>query len=311
MILTENLTKCFDQFTAVDSVNLDVPSGRVLVLLGPNGAGKTTTVRMLTSILRPTRGRAVVAGFDVIENPQKVRESVGVLTEHHGLYNRMNADEYMEFYAQLYFMDKIRRRSRIDQLLEEFGLSNDRYRRLGEYSKGMRQKLALVRALIHEPSVLLLDEPTSAMDPESARMVRDGIKQLRSSSRTIILCTHNLLEAEELADQIAIIRRGKIIMNDTPQNLKRSLLGPSEYEVRLARSLNGWKMDFPAGVTLIARGDEWMRFRIAEPEILNPDLLKRLIKDKLKIISFQEIPRTLESAYLEAVRSVEKGGIHD
>lgn len=311
MILTENLAKCFDQFTAVDNVNLNVPSGRVLVLLGPNGAGKTTTVRMLTSILRPTRGRGVVAGYDVTEKPQKVRESVGVLTEHHGLYNRMNADEYLDFYAQLYSMDKARRRSRIDQLLEEFGLTSERYRRLGEYSKGMRQKLALVRALIHEPSVLLLDEPTSAMDPESARMVRDGIKQLRSSSRTIVLCTHNLLEAEELADQIAIIRRGKIIMNDTPQNLKRNLLGPAEYEVRLAMHLNGWKMDFPKGVTLTSRGDEWMRFRIADPEIVNPDLLKRLIDDKLKIISFQEIPRTLESAYLEAVRSVEKVGIND
>lgn len=311
MILTENLTKCFDQFTAVDNVNLNVPSGRVLVLLGPNGAGKTTTVRMLTSILRPTRGRAVVAGYDVTEQPQKVRESVGVLTEHHGLYNRMNADEYLDFYAQLYSMDKARRRTRIDQLLEEFGLTRERYRRVGEYSKGMRQKLALVRALIHEPSVLLLDEPTSAMDPESARMVRDGIKQLRSSSRTIVLCTHNLLEAEELADQIAIIRRGKIIMNDTPQNLKRNLLGPAEYEVRLAMNLNGWKMDFPTGVKLTARGDEWMRFRITEPEMVNPELIKRLIDDKLKIISFQEIPRTLESAYLEAVRSVEKGGEND
>lgn len=311
MIHTENLTKCFDQFTAVDDVNLDIASGQVLVLLGPNGAGKTTTVRMLTSILRPTRGSAVVAGYDVVKEPQKVRQSVGVLTEHHGLYNRMNADEYLDFYAQLYFMSPERRGKRIDQLLGEFGLSNDRKKRLGEYSKGMRQKLALVRALIHEPSVLLLDEPTSAMDPESAKMVRDGIQQLRSSDRTIVLCTHNLLEAEELADQIAIIRRGRIIMNDTPGNLKRRLLGPIEYEARLAMNLNGWKMDFPSGVTLIDRGDQWLRFQISEPEKVNPDLLKKLIDDELKVISFQEIPRTLESAYLEAVRTVEENRNND
>ncbi len=311
MLKTEHLTKDFDQFRAVDDVNLDVPHGQVLVLLGPNGAGKTTTVRMLTSILRPTKGTAIVAGYDVVKDPQKVRESVGVLTEHHGLYNRMNADEYLDFYARLYFMDPSRRKRRIDQLLSDFGLADDRKKRTGEYSKGMRQKLALVRALIHEPSVLLLDEPTSAMDPESARMVRDGIQQLRSYDRTILLCTHNLLEAEELADQIAIIQHGKIIMNDSPQNLKRRLLGPVEYEARLALSLDGWKMEFPKGVTLTGRGDQWLRFQISEPEKINPNLIKRLIDDRLKVISFQEIPRTLESAYLEAVKSVnvDKGNV--
>jgi ABC-2 type transport system ATP-binding protein len=142
------------------------------------------------------------------------------------------------------------------------------------------------------------------MDPESARMVRDGIQQLRSFDRTILLCTHNLLEAEELADQIAIIQHGKIIMNDSPQNLKRRLLGPVEYEAKLALSLDGWKMDFPKGVTLTGCGDQWLRFQVSEPEKINPNLIKRLIDDRLKVISFQEIPRTLESAYLEAVKSV-------
>jgi ABC-type multidrug transport system ATPase subunit len=170
MIFAEDLTKVFDQFIAVDGINLDVGAGRVLVLLGPNGAGKTTTVRMLTSILKPSRGRAIVAGYDVVKEPQKVRESVGVLTEHHGLYNRMNAEEYLDFYARLYDMDAPVRKSRIDFLLQEFGLIAEKKRKLGEFSKGMRQKLALVRALMNEPPVLLLDEPTSAMDPESARM---------------------------------------------------------------------------------------------------------------------------------------------
>jgi ABC-2 type transport system ATP-binding protein len=302
MILAEDLTKKFDQFTAVNGVNLNVPAGRVLVLLGPNGAGKTTTVRMLTSILRPTRGRAVVAGFDVVKEPQKVRESVGVLTEHHGLYNRMNAQEYLDFYGRLYNMDPVTRRHRTDALLEEFGLTGDKRRRLGEFSKGMRQKLALVRALMNEPPVLLLDEPTSAMDPESARVVRDGIHQLRSASRSIILCTHNLLEAEELADQIAIIRRGRIILSGSPRELKQKLLGATEFEVRFNAGIDGRKLGLPEGVELTTRGEDWMRFRVDSPNKQNPELIQNLVKTGIGILSFSEVQRSLESAYLEAMR---------
>jgi ABC-2 type transport system ATP-binding protein len=307
MILAEDLTKVFDNFTAVDGVNLNVPAGRVLVLLGPNGAGKTTTVRMLTSILRPTRGRAMVAGYDVVRDPQKVRESVGVLTEHHGLYNRMNAEEYLDFYGRLYNMDSKTRQRRIDPLLYEFGLLGEKKRKLGEFSKGMRQKLALVRALMNEPPVLLLDEPTSAMDPESARVVRDGIHQLRSSSRSIILCTHNLLEAEELADQIAIIRRGRIIMSGSPSELKHKLLGPPEYEARFANMVNGRNLELPIGVTLASQGDDWMRFRVETPQKINPVLIQKLINGGLEIFSFNEVHRSLESAYLEAMRTASAG----
>jgi len=307
MIFAEDLTKLFDQFTAVNGVNLDVPAGKVLVLLGPNGAGKTTTVRMLTSILKPSRGRAVVAGFDVVKDPQKVRESVGVLTEHHGLYNRMNAQEYLDFYARLYNMEAASRKTRIESLLEEFGLLAEKKRKLGEFSKGMRQKLALVRALMNQPPVLLLDEPTSAMDPESARTVRDAIHQLRSSDRSIILCTHNLLEAEELADQVAIIRKGKIILTGSPSTLKQKLLGSPEYEVRLANQVDGKIPEMPDGVRMTTQGDRWLRFRVESPQRNNPVLIQNLIKAKMKIVSFQEVQRSLESAYLEAMRTTEDG----
>jgi ABC-2 type transport system ATP-binding protein len=301
MIFTEDLTKHFGQFVAVDGVNLDVRAGQVLALLGPNGAGKTTTVRMLTSILRPTRGRAMVAGFDIVKQPSQVRASVGVLTEHHGLYGRMNAVEYLDFYGQLYGVDRHLNQHRSNTLMEQFGLSSAHKKRLGEYSKGMRQKLALVRAMLHNPPVLLLDEPTSAMDPESARVVRDAISTLRSTDRTIILCTHNLAEAEELADQVAIIRYGKILLHGTPDELKHLLLGPVEYEARLASSTNGHVFDLPPGVTLIAQGSDWLRFRIHEPETSNPELLKRLIDSCFPVVSFQKVSQTLEQAYLAAV----------
>jgi len=307
MIFTEDLTKHFDDFVAVDGIHLDVPVGKVLVLLGPNGAGKTTTVRMLTSILTPTRGRAIVAGYDVVRQAKEVRRVVGVLTEHQGLYNRMNALEYLDFYGRLYGLDTPLARQRSKQFLEQFGLDSVAKKRLGEYSKGMRQKLALVRALLHEPPVLLLDEPTSAMDPESSRMVRDAIRSLRSGDRTFVLCTHNLAEAEELADQVAIIRRGRIISNESPEQLKRDLLGPTEYEARLARSVNGWQpYGFPQEVVLTARGEDWLRFQVKDPLNNNPLLLRKLLNDQLEVLSFQEVPRSLEKAYLEAVSRAAK-----
>jgi ABC-2 type transport system ATP-binding protein len=301
MIFAEDLTKKFDEFLAVDGVNLDVKSGQVLVFLGPNGAGKTTTVRMLTSILRPTRGRAVVAGYDVIKQADQVRASVGVLTEHHGLYGRMNSVEYLLFFAQLYGIDRSLALKRISASLERFGLDSARSKRLGEYSKGMRQKLALVRALLHEPPVLLLDEPTSAMDPESARTVRDAIRTLKDDSRTIMLCTHNLVEAEELADQIAIIRRGRIIFCDTPKNLKWELLGPVEYEASLATSLNGWLPNLPEGAELVEKTEQSLRFRTLRPEYTNPILLRQLMEHKVEVVAFQEVNHSLEDAYLQAI----------
>ena len=309
MIKARDLTKQFDHFLAVDGVNLDVSAGQVMVLLGPNGAGKTTTVRMLTSILQPTRGEAWVAGCHVVREADRVRALVGVLTEHHGLYARMNADEYLEFYGRLYGLEPATNRRKITDLLQQFGLDEARRRRLGEYSKGMRQKLALVRALLHDPPVLLLDEPTSAMDPESAHMVRDAIRSLRSSERTVILCTHNLAEAEELADQVAIIRRGKIIFNDTIPNLKRDLLGPPEFIASLAQPYPGTPANLPEGVQLTGREAAWMRFQVTTPDTGNPLLLRSLLEQGCQVVSFQEAARSLEQAYLQAVNRAE--GNHD
>lgn len=301
MIVTEGLSKSFDNFLAVDGVSIHVRAGEVLALLGPNGAGKTTTVRMLTSVLRPSKGWARVAGYDVVEQGAKVRAAVGVLTEQHGLYGRMPAAEYLDFFGQLYGLEPASRGKRVDQLLEKFGLQSVRRQRTGEFSKGMRQKLALARALFHDPPVLLLDEPTSAMDPESARLVRDSIQDLRSADRAIVICTHNLAEAEELADQIAIIRRGKIIVQGTPKALKETLLGPVEFEVRLGFALNGRSPRVPAGVSITTQGTDWFRYHAIQPEHTNPRLLRALLEQDLPVVSLHEIPRSLEQVYLKAI----------
>ena len=276
-------------------------AGTDLALLGQNGAGKTTTVRMLTSLLTPTRGWARVAGYDVTKNPQEVRSNVGVLTEQHGLYMRMTGEEYLDFFGKVYALDPQIRRARSQYLLDYFGLAEAARRRSGEYSKGMKQKLARARALMHDPSVLLLAEPTSAMDPDSARLVRDEIARLRSSQRTIIMCTHNLAEAEALADSIAIIYRGKILLNGTLDELKRRVLGPVEYEAKFAREFDAGEIELPQGVTLAARDGTSLRFQVEAPQLANPTLVHALTSRNAPLVSFQEVPRKLEQVYLKTM----------
>jgi ABC-2 type transport system ATP-binding protein len=306
MIQTEDLSKQFGDYWAVDGVNLNVYPGQVLALLGQNGAGKTTTIRMLTSILAPTRGRAIIAGFDVVKSPDQVRGSVGVLTEQHGLYLRMTGQEYLDFFGKVYGLDEATRRKRSQELLGYFGLSDVAKHNIGQYSKGMRQKLALARTLIHEPPVLLLDEPTSAMDPESAQLVRNAIASLRTEQRTIIICTHNLVEAEMLANRIAIIYRGRIITTGTMDELKRDLLGPAEYEVRFQGNWPHASLRLPPGVTPLEDGPSGPRYRVENPQVSNPILLKELMKHKVEVVAFQELPRTLEQVYLAAMAKVNR-----
>ncbi len=301
MIETNDLSKQFNDFVAVDGVNLSVGSGQILALLGQNGAGKTTTVRMLTALLQPTRGSARVAGFDVAKNGHDVRASVGVLTEHHGLYMRMTAFEYMDFFGQVYSLAPDLRKTRTNNLLEYFGLAEAAKRRIGEYSKGMRQKLALARAMMHEPSVLLLDEPTSAMDPESARLVRDEIARLKSTSRTIVICSHNLTEVEALADKIAIIYRGRILLQGTLEELKSQVLGAPEYEIKFSEAWSGDGSQMPEGVEMLSQTPTSLKVRVKRPEEMNPQILKVLSAKSASVMAFQEEARTLEQVYLKVM----------
>jgi ABC-2 type transport system ATP-binding protein len=302
MIETNDLSKQFNNnFWAVEGVTLNVQPGQILALLGQNGAGKTTTVRMLTALLSPTRGWARVAGYDVARHPQEVRSNVGVLTEQHGLYMRMTGDEYLHYFGKIYGLDLQTRNSRIKYLLDYFGLPEAAHRRSGEYSKGMKQKLALARALMHDPSVLLLDEPTSAMDPESSRLVRDEIARLRSSKRTIIICSHNLAEAEALADHIAIIYRGKILLNGTLDELKRQVLGPVEFEARFAETYDARDLNLPEGVEIVSRNATSLKFRVETPQVANPKLVQALTSRNALLVSFQEVPRKLEHVYLKTM----------
>lgn len=305
MIETQALTKIFDDFKAVENVTLTVETGQVLAMLGPNGAGKTTTVRMMTSILPPTSGWAKIAGFDVVKQPEKVRAHVGVLTEQHGLYERMKGLEYLGFFGELYRIDSATHKKRAKELMERFGLGDAMNRRVGDYSKGMKQKLALVRAMLHNPPVLLLDEPTSAMDPQSAKQVRDAIIELRRDERTFMITTHNLNEAQVLADKIAIIRHGRIIANGTLDSLATQFVGDSVMELRVQGDISGLEKDLRAWVTVESVADSVIRYSTATPYDTNPIIIKQLVERGVAIVSLSPVTKTLEDIYLQVVKEDE------
>ncbi len=221
MIEVEALTKHFGAVRAVDGVTFCARDGEVLGLLGPNGAGKTTTMRLLATVLRPTSGTACVDGHDLLHAPEAVRAAIGILPENWGLYGRLTPREHLRYFGRLYRMDGAGLDRRIDELIGVLDVCEYADRRCDPFSKGMKQKVALARALIHNPKTMLLDEPTSGLDVMSARGVRDLIRRFRDEGRCVLLSTHLLGEAEPLCDRIAVMRRGKIVALGTPGELQR------------------------------------------------------------------------------------------
>jgi ABC-2 type transport system ATP-binding protein len=298
VIQAEGLRKTFGDITAVEEVSLEVRPGEIVALLGPNGAGKTTTVRMLAALLRPTAGRALVAGYDVLRQPEEVRRRVGLLTELPGLYLRMTGYEYLAFFADLYEVPRPLLKQRLEAWLDRLGLRGALHQRIATYSKGMRQKLALLRAFLPLPPVFLLDEPTSAMDPQSAQVAREMIRSLAQEGHAVLLCTHNLYEAEALAHRIAILCRGRIIVEGTPQVLRDRFLGPPVYELRLAAPAGQALELLPEGLAVVEWGSHWVRYRASDPERENPRVLQALLAHGLPVVSLSEVPRPLEDLYL-------------
>src|SRR6266487_202392 len=278
-IETHKLTRTFGNLTAVDDLSLNIPEGTVFGFLGPNGAGKTTTVRMLTALIAPTSGTANVMGYQLGLDNQSIRRSVGILTETPGLYDRLSAKQNLLFFARLYDVPAERASIQVEHYLKMLDLWERRDDKVGGFSKGMRQKLAIARALLHEPKVIFLDEPTAGLDPEAARTVRDFVKELRSEGRTIFLTTHNLTEADELCDLIAVFRT-QLMRVDTPANLRRAIFGTGTL-VRLAPGGDPtqWltvahSLPFVHDVTA---QDGALAVRLDDPDNQNPPLVQALV----------------------------------
>lgn len=222
-VVAAGLSKDFGSFRALNEISFEVPAGGSLVILGENGAGKTTTLRCLAGVLRPTMGRVEVGGISVADDPDAVRAQVGLLSEMPGLYDRMTAPDYLDFFGRIQGMSSSLRRKRIPEMLELFGLEHRDRVWLGSYSKGMRQKVALVRATLHQPQVLLLDEPTSSMDPVGAQLTWDYILELKREGIAVVVCTHNLRETARVADRLAVMAGGQILASGTLAELQAEL----------------------------------------------------------------------------------------
>jgi ABC-2 type transport system ATP-binding protein len=300
-IETEDLTRVFGMRTAVDHLSLAIPTGSVFGFLGPNGAGKTTTVRMLSALIAPTSGFAMVAGYKIGADNQAIRRSVGILTETPGLYDRLSALENLVFFGRLYDLDAHRANMQAERYLTDLGLWERRHEKVGGFSKGMRQKLAIARALLHEPPVVFLDEPTSGLDPEAARTVLNFVKTLRAEGRTIVLTTHILPEADELCDLIGIFQT-RMVRIDTPENLRAGLFGRG-VEVRLTSEAAGFIVAakaLPFVKNVIARNGS-LSVQLDDPDGQSPALVQALIAAGAQIRSVEPINHSLEDVYMQLI----------
>ena len=238
-IETKNLTKIYKNFTAVNSLNLEIPEKSIFGLLGPNGAGKTTTIKMLTCLIQPTSGQATVGGYDVQKNPNEVRNLLGMVPQQVSLYKDLTVQENSELCADYYGVPVDEKYDRIEDLMELVDIKYARNKRVGQLSGGQKQKASLVASLVHRPEILFLDEPTIGLDPTTKRTLWDLIRELNDEGNTIILCSHDMHEVDMLCDNVGIINTGNLVAYDTPQGLKDSLLKEEkeEHEIKMKDTL--------------------------------------------------------------------------
>ena len=306
MITATGLEKRFRALTAVHDLSFEVGDGEIFGILGPNGAGKTTTVRMLSGLIAPSDGAARINGMELGPDSQRIRAITGILTESPGLHDKLTARQNLGYYGRLYGLRGATLRRAVDRYLGVVGMSDAADRRVGGFSKGMRQKVAIARALLHEPDVLYLDEPTSALDPSAAKTIRDFVATLRDAGRSIVVCTHNLDEAERLCDRIGIMR-GTLLTVDTPARLRRRN-GSASVRVDLvgARRPESF-LDLLAGLPFVEAArpsDGALMVEVGDPRGDNPELVRTLVEAGARIVGVHEEAVTLEQVYLDLVGEV-------
>jgi ABC-2 type transport system ATP-binding protein len=298
---THNLSRSYKKVFAVQDLNLQIPMGSVFGFLGPNGAGKTTTVRMLSALIEPSSGSAQILGHRLGQEDNEIRRKVGILTEIPGLYDELSVLENLIFFGQLYGLSKPQAKARAQHYLQMLGLWERRNTNVTKLSRGMRQKLAIARAIQHEPKLIFLDEPTVGLDPEASLIIRNFINELRSNGRTIFLTTHHLQDAQALCDQIAFFQ-GRILAQGTikellqehyGQRIRITLQGPAETWIEALA-----KLDFIENIEAQA---QQLVIRLKQPEQNNQHLIRRLIEHNAPIIYVEELPGSLEDLYLKTI----------
>lgn len=313
MVNVYSLSKHFGDKIAVDKISFSVNRGEILGILGPNGAGKTTILRLLSCLISPTEGKAEIFGYDILKDQIKIRNIVGVLPEFPFFYPRMKISEYLVFFAKLYGLSEEIFKKRIEKFYKIFEI-RDENSMIENLSKGTKQKISLMRALLHNPELILLDEPTSALDPENSKIVRDYIISLKNDGKIVIVATHNLSEAEFLSDRIAIIKEGKIIFLDTPFNLKKKLLGEEKFLIEYFSSdcirenlyylLENFLKKENLPLKIIHIKNREIVFSTTDKIKTNPKLLEFLQRQNVRIVSCKNISISLEEAYLNLVKNI-------
>ena len=306
MITVENLTKRFGEVTAVENLTFKVEEGEVFGFLGPNGAGKTTTIRMLCCLISKTSGEARIGDYQIGKGTDslQIRKMIGLVPDNVGLYSDLSAFENLDFYGKLYECPEMLRRENIERFLKMLGLWDRKDARVGSFSKGMKQKLALARSLVHEPKMLFMDEPTANLDPESAKMVRDFILELKKQGRTIFLNTHNLDEAQRICDRIGILKT-KLLTIGSPEQLRESLTRPKT-EIRLAQVnealVSALKKLIPNKIEV--SGDKLI-IDVTDPDKENPTIIAAITLNGGQVREVTQLVPTLEDVYLQIVKETE------
>ncbi|HSM71073.1 MAG TPA: ABC transporter ATP-binding protein [Anaerolineales bacterium] len=300
IVETHNLQRTFGEHKAVDKITFHVKQGEVFGLLGPNGAGKTTTVRLLNGILPPSSGTARVFGYDPVVDGESIRRMTGVLTETPALYERLSARDNLEFFATLQEIPQTDLPQRVDVMLEFFELSHRAKDKVETYSKGMKQRLALARALIHKPPLLFLDEPTSGLDPEAAQQVNDLIAELtKQNGQTVILATHNLTEAQRLCDRVAIMNKGRILALGSMDELSRKLWPVTWVEIQLYKTSTKKLPELlmaDRGVIQVSAENETISVQVEKEDVI-PEVVRHLVEQGESILKVNPRDYTLEDIY--------------
>ena len=305
MIQVKNLSKNFGNLKAVDGITFEIEKGEIFGFLGPNGAGKTTTIRLLSCIIKPTTGTAFIDGLNILDHAMEIRKIVGVLTEHPCLYERLTPIYNLDFFGKLYEVPEGVRAQRIEELLTMFDLIDRKDEKVETFSKGMKQKLALARALFHNPKIVFLDEPTAALDPKIAKGVRDYIKKLNEEKEQItFISTHNLTEAEYLCDRVAVIDHGKIVGLGSPEELSKDIWKGQQVQIAV-KNYNPQIQQRLAELDFIKHFEfqnNILKIDVENTMIDNPRIIEALVKAGAQIVSAEIKKHSLEEVYLNLIR---------
>lgn len=304
-IEVKNLTKEFNGLKAVNSISFKVKEGEIFALLGPNGAGKTTTIRMLTGVLKPTKGEAYIGKYNIQKNPIEAKQLMGIVPEMTNAYIDLSALRNLLLIGELYGIEKKQRIKKAENLLKLFKLYNNRHKKVRTFSKGMKQRLIIAMALMNDSELLFLDEPTVGLDVESVRLIRDLIREFNQKGITIFLTTHNIEEANLLCDRVAIMNYGRIVAIDRPEKLRRTIQSTTSVEVAFKKTIDLNELKFE-GVTMVKKMGDKFRFYTEKPEDVIPLLVQYSRNFRNKIISLNTLEPSLEDVFVKLTKSKEK-----